>query len=188
MGFHLKGLLKKEWYLLKHNRSRLIVEFILPFILGWLISIIAKLRVSREVESMPLLDYGYTSGAMRDPKFLYQEYSFRSCMNNLHHDDYMRKIGLIVRGENWDTLKHRLDEAINKNVQEENKAIFQRFNSEEELLRYAATLHTEGSYDVTLCLGISFEKSGNDYNYKIFVPEYAHLTNLKDKIYDDLQL
>lgn len=187
---HLKGLLKKEWYLLKRNPVRIFVEFFLPIILGVVINWTNVSGLVRKEHEQSLFDEGYSAGGSAHDDFKSNYGNYGDCKSS-KNSELKKLLGLIVEGEDWDTFKNLLDAEMNKDSHGRTVR-FQRFTSEDSLLDYAKSDHVDPENDdvhYQVCLGIHFIKKDHKYDYKIFLPDSSrNKYNLKEEIYDELSL
>jgi len=183
---HLKGLLKKELYLLKSNKLRIFIEFILPIILGIVLSGFGGEARLKRVDSENLFDQGYVAGSTKKRIFDGNQFTFNEC--EMHYQEHKRTwIGLVASGKEGVEFKEKLNILIS-NVTDE--IGFKEFNSEEELIEYAGSKRSDdGTSQNIICVGIIFQKSGYDYGYKILLSKTL-LKNydFTEEIYDDLSL
>lgn len=190
MPSHLKGLLKKEWYLLWHDYTRIFAEFVLPIILGLLLTGVDKMELKKKNDGGSLLYYGYTSGSSGGGSFNYSEFEFRNCRLQNDTSKVRKWIGLVTQGDEDGTrFKDLLNATINSKRPEEKKIPLKVFSSESDMLTFARSSNRDPQQtDLThaLCFGITFNKRENDYNYKLFLDE--RLFSFKENIYDELSL
>jgi len=185
MKSHLKGLLRKELYLLKNNYVRLFLEIILLIVLGIILNIFTGFdnKVKRKVKNM-LQEYGYTSGSNGSGSFGHNKFEYGLC-----NDKYGKigEIGFVNKGGQngkrfFDKLKYVLEE-------NNTKFIFKDFDSENDMLDYALRQNYINNKLHTLCLGISFDQVGDEYKYKLFaVGDGDESPQFKENFYNELSL
>ena len=185
MKTHLKGLLRKELYLLKNNYVRLSLEIILLIVLGIILNILTgpNYKEKRKGENM-LNKYGYTSGSNGSGSFGCKEFDYGLCK-----DTYSEKseIGFINKGgRNEKIFFDKLKYVLKKNNP---KLSFKGFNSKDDMLDYARSENIIDGKRHTLCLGISFDKDGDEYKYKLFVASNIYTSQVfKENFYNELSL
>ena len=181
----LKGLLKKELYLLKSNKLRIFIEFILPIILGIMLSNFGSDGTLKRVDSKDLFRERYTAGSRKRKVFDDKHFLFEECAHP--QKDNKNWIGLVASGKEGVEFKEKLKALIHNTT---NEIGYKEFNSEEELINYAGSKTSDdGSSQNFICVGISFQKSGNDYGYKIFLSKTLQNNyDFTEEIYDELSL
>jgi len=185
MKTHLKGLLRKELYLLKNNYVRLSFEIILLIALGIILNRFNALDSRKKrIQKEMLNTYGYTSGSSGSGSFHYTGFDYGLC-----NDTYSEKseIGFVNKGGRDEKIFFdKLKSVLKKN---NSKLSFKEFNSEGGMLSYALSENNINGESYTLCLGISFDQIGDEYKYKLFVASDRHKSQLfKENFYNELSL
>jgi len=188
MKTHLKGLLRKELYLLKNNYVRLSLEIILLIVLGIILNTLTDLdnKVKRKGGNM-LGRYGYTSGSNGSGSFGRKEFEFDYGLCDEDYTRHRAHIGFVNKGgQNGKIFFDKLKDVLEENNRNLN---FKGFNSEDEMLDYARNENYINGRFHTLCLGISFDQVGDEYKYKLFAvgDRYDNL-QFKENFYNELSL
>ena len=192
MKSHLKGLLKKEWYLLRGDYIRLIAEFVLPIILGLLLTGVDKLELREPHGGGSFLHFGNASGSNGSGSFQHEDcrnFTFSNCDFVNSTEKVKKWIGIIAKeGEDSKKFKDLLNVIINDKRNESHKIPFKIFESEKALLSFASSSNPDSQPHLrhSLCLGIKFAKENDDYHYKLFLDD--QLFSFKQAIYDELEL
>jgi len=186
MKIHLKGLLRKELYLLKNDYIRLSFQVIILIVLGIILSTLPCLddKVKRERKDL-LREYGYTSGSNGGGSFHYREFEYGSCRNIYRDERY--HIGFVNKGgQNEKRFFDKLSRVLKRNNPE---LSFKEFDSEDDMVDYARSANNvDGKWHI-LCLGISFDQVGDEYKYKLFFgSRYYHDLHFKENFYNELSL